>query len=152
MAPMEIFSAKCNALMNRAAARDLYDWNNLMEYNLFQDEKDLFRKCIIFYASISAEKINKEFSTTSIDDISFSNIRSELFPVIRDKANFDLDDRKNRSKEYIKNLMQLSKKEQEYIKCFENRDYRPDFLFEDEDIVKRLLQHPMAIWKCKNHK
>lgn len=28
--PMEIFAAKANALMSRAAARDLYDFNNML--------------------------------------------------------------------------------------------------------------------------
>ncbi len=58
--PMEIFAAKVNALMSRAAARDLYDFNNMLFYGLFDEsEYELFRKCIIFYASISAEIINK---------------------------------------------------------------------------------------------
>ena len=47
--PMEIFAAKTNALMSRAAARDLYDFNNMVHYGLFdQAQGDLFRKCIIF--------------------------------------------------------------------------------------------------------
>lgn len=58
--PIEIFAAKANALMNRAAARDLYDFNNMIYFGLFDEsEYELFRKCIIFYASISADKINK---------------------------------------------------------------------------------------------
>lgn len=49
LAPMEIFAAKTNALMSRAAARDLYDFNNMVYYGLFDmTEEDLFRKCIIF--------------------------------------------------------------------------------------------------------
>lgn len=31
VAPLEIFSAKGNALISRAAARDLYDWGNLID-------------------------------------------------------------------------------------------------------------------------
>ena len=37
VAPMEIFAAKGNALINRAAARDLYDWGNMMQEKLFED-------------------------------------------------------------------------------------------------------------------
>ena len=44
VAPMEIFVAKRNALISRAAARDLYDWGNLITENLFVDERNLFRK------------------------------------------------------------------------------------------------------------
>jgi len=56
---MEIFAAKANALISRAAARDLYDYCNMIEMNLFSDEKDMFRKCILFYATISAKEVNK---------------------------------------------------------------------------------------------
>ena len=48
VAPMEIFAAKGNALIRRAAARDLYDWGNLIAENLFEDERDMFRKCFAF--------------------------------------------------------------------------------------------------------
>lgn len=104
--PMEIFAAKANALMSRAAARDLYD--------LF-DESELFRKCIIFYASISADKINKTFDTSAIDGLKFSKIRRDLFPVLRKKDNFNLDERKEEAKRFIKELMVLTGEEKEYL-------------------------------------
>ena len=33
----EIFAAKGNALITRAAARDLYDWCNMLSEGLFED-------------------------------------------------------------------------------------------------------------------
>ena len=63
VAPMEIFAAKGNALINRAAARDLYDWGNMMQDKLFVEDSDMFRKCFVFYATISAETVNRDFST-----------------------------------------------------------------------------------------
>ncbi len=75
----EIFAAKANALMSRAAARDLYDFNNMIYFGLFDEsEYELLRKCIIFYASISAEQINKAFDTSAIDRLNFSRIRRNL--------------------------------------------------------------------------
>ena len=52
---MEIFAAKGNALISRAAARDLYDWGNMIQEKLFEEDKHMFRKCFAFYATISAE-------------------------------------------------------------------------------------------------
>ena len=46
--PMEIFAAKGNALITRAAARDLYDWCNMLSESLFEEQRDLFRKCFLF--------------------------------------------------------------------------------------------------------
>ena len=53
--PMEIFAAKGNALITRAAARDLYDWCNMLSEGLFEEQRDLFRKCFLFYMTISAD-------------------------------------------------------------------------------------------------
>lgn len=149
LAPMEIFAAKGNALISRAAARDLYDWGNLIEKKLFENEKNLFRKCFIFYATISAETVNREFDISAIDSIMFDKIRRELFPVLSKKDNFMLDERKQQAKDYIAELMQLTEREQEYIDRFIAKEYVPELLFEDNEIVERIKEHPMAIWKCQ---
>ena len=98
VAPMEIFAAKGNALISRAAARDLYDWGNLIAENLFADERDMFRKCFVFYATISGEKVNRNFDTSAIDFLKFDKIRRDLFPVLSKKDNFMLEERKQQAK------------------------------------------------------
>jgi predicted nucleotidyltransferase component of viral defense system len=148
MAPMEIFAAKGNALISRAAARDLYDWGNLIADNLFVDERDLFRKCFIFYTTISAETVNRNFDTKAIDTLGFDKIRRDLFPVLSKKDNFNLEERKQQAKNYINDLMQLTEQEIDYIDCFIAKKYRPELLFEDKAIVERISKHPMALWKC----
>ena len=151
VAPMEIFAAKGNALISRAAARDLYDWGNLIAADLFVNEKDLFRKCFAFYTTISSEKdrINATFDVSAIDSLNFTKIRRDLFPVISKKDNFKLEERKDQAKAYISGLMQLTDVEREYMERFAAKDYRPELLFEDEKIIERLEGHPMALWKCK---
>ena len=147
--PMEIFAAKGNALITRAAARDLYDWCNMLSERLFEEQRDLFRKCFVFYMTISADMLNKSFDTSAIDTLDFNKIRRDLFPVLNKKDNFQLDERKKIAKEYIENLMILTAKEQEYLDNFEKKKYIPELLFDDVDIIKRIKNHPMALWKCK---
>ena len=147
--PMEIFAAKGNALITRAAARDLYDWCNMMSEGLFEDQRDLFRKCVVFYMTISADTLNKSFDTSAIDTLDFNKIRRDLFPVLNRKDNFQLDERKRLAKDYIERLMALTANEQEYLDKFEQKKYMPELLFEDADIVERVKNHPMALWKCK---
>lgn len=151
VAPMEIFAAKGNALINRAAARDLYDWGNLITANLFENEQDLFRKCFAFYTSISArgEDVNYNFDVSAIDLLNFAKIRRDLFPVISKRDNFNLKERKEQAKEYIVNLMHLTESEREYMNRFARKEYCPELLFDDKEIVERIKQHPMALWKCK---
>jgi predicted nucleotidyltransferase component of viral defense system len=149
VAPIEIFAAKGNALISRAAARDLYDWGNLIEENLFKEERELLRKCFAFYATISAEKVNRNFDTSAIDALKFDKIRRDLFPVLSKKDNFMLEERKQQAKKYIAELMQLTEREHEYMDRFIRKEYVPELLFDDEAIVERIKEHPMAIWKCQ---
>ena len=149
VAPMEIFAAKGNALISRAAARDLYDWGNMIAENLFEDERDMFRKCFVFYATISADTVNSNFDTSAIDSLNFDKIRRDLFPVLSKKENFMLDERKRQAKDYIAELLQLMEPEQEYMDRFIAKEYVPEFLINDKEIVERIKDHPMAIWKCK---
>ena len=150
VAAMEIFAAKTNALLSRAAARDLYDFCNMIDMRLFSEEEDKFRKCIIFYATISAKEVNKTFDTSAIDSLVFSKIKSDLFPVLVVRDKFDLEGKKRQAKEYIASLMNPTDAENDYMARFIAKEYKPELLFDDEEIVERLRNHPMALWKCKS--
>lgn len=147
--PVEIFASKANALLSRAAARDLYDIDNMIIKGMFAEEQDLLRKSIIFYHTISAESIDKEFDTSAIDMISMLKIRRDLIPMLKDRGKFDLEIRRIRIKEFFSELMKLGDKEKEYLVRFEKKEYRPELLFENEDILDRIENHPMALWKCR---
>ena len=151
--PIEIYAAKANALISRAAARDLYDFSNLVLSGRFKEkaERDLFRKTIIFYATISSERVNRNFDTGAIDGLSFAKIRRELFPVLtnqKTRSHFDIDQYKTCAKEYLKELMLVTSQEEEYMDCFVRGEYKPELLFSDADILRRIESHPMALWKC----
>lgn len=149
VAAMEIFAAKTNALISRAAARDLYDFCNMVDMKLFLGEEDMFRKSIIFYATVSAKEVNKRFDTSAIDSLVFSKIKSDLFPVLAVKDKFDVEGKKRQAKEYIESLMKLTEEEKEYMERFMAKDYKPELLFKDAVILERIYNHPMALWKCK---
>ncbi|MCD8015465.1 MAG: nucleotidyl transferase AbiEii/AbiGii toxin family protein, partial [Lachnospiraceae bacterium] len=150
VAPMEIFSAKANALLSRAAARDLYDFDNMINYALFDEsENDTFRKSIIFYNTISQETVNFSFDTSAIDSLNFAKIKRDLFPVLRSREFFDLEGKKTKIKKYFAELMNLSQKEKQYMEAFAAKQYMPELLFDDEDVIERVRKHPMALWKCR---
>ena len=45
--------------------------------------------------------------------------------------------------------MVLTENEKKYLAEFEKKNYRPELLFVDPDIIERLQNHPMALWKCR---
>ena len=146
---MEIFAAKINALLNRAAARDLYDFCNMIEQKLFSGEEDTFRKCVIFYATISAKEVNIRFDTSAIKRLTFSKIRADLFPVLPVRGRFDLEEKKKMAEEYIAAMIKPTDAEAEYMMKFTAKEYKPELLFDDATILERIKDHPMALWKCR---
>ena len=148
LAPIEIYGSKINALLNRAAARDLYDARNMIHYKLFDEsEETLLRKTVVFYAAMSAKVINKTFDTSAIDSITKQKIKTDLMPVIKRKDDFELETAKEMVKVYIADLMVLTEDEKKLLERFENGEYIPELLFEDERILERIKNHPMALWK-----
>lgn len=149
LAPIEIFGSKIVALINRTAPRDLYDIHNLLKFGLFDEsEKQQLRKCVVFYSAIGAESPPLEFQLGSIDQLTQKHIKTDLYPVLRSKDNFDLETAQIQIKTWLNDLLKLENSENEFLKAFKNKTYQPDLLFESHEILERIRNHPMALWKC----
>ena len=46
--------------------------------------------------------------------------------------------------------MKLTPEEKEFLDRFEKNEYRLELLFEEKEIIKRLENHPMALWKMQH--
>lgn len=146
---IEIFAAKIVALISRTAARDLYDINNMLKYGIFDEsQEDILRKCVVFYAAIASETVPEKFDVDCIDSLTWYRIKTSLIPVIRKSEKFDLDSTKKKIKEYLSNLLVLTKDENKFLETFREGEYLPELLFNGE-ILERVKWHPMALWKMK---
>lgn len=147
--PIEIYSAKITALLNRAAPRDLYDVDNMFKSGVVT-EKDmqLLRKCIIFYKTINSEEAFNRFDLSAIDRITFNRIKAELFPVIsRSEKKYDLSETLEFVKEQLENLLQMTPSETEFVERYFKKEYQIGLLFDSEEICNRLKSHPIIEWK-----
>jgi len=152
VAPMEIFASKIVALLNRTAPRDLYDIHNLLELGLFDEsEQDMLKKCVVFYSCISSETVHKEFTFESLGKMPQNKIKTDLLPVLRFGAYFDLKPAREKVTDYLKELLLLTPQEKEFIECFGMDEYKPELIFEG-DMLNNVSDHPMAIWKCNKTK
>lgn len=150
LASIEIFSSKIVALLTRAAARDLYDINNMIYFGLFdKTELPLLKKCTIFYYAVSGGAVSETFNLGKIDELTEYKIRTDLYPVIRKKERFDLTAAKQRVIDYLSMFSKLSDNEAEFLRAFKNGEYHPELLFEDAQILECIRNHPMAIWKTR---
>lgn len=152
VAPMEIFASKIVALLNRTAPRDLYDIHNLLRFGLFDEsEQDMLRKCVIFYSCISSESVPQKFLFDSIEKMPQNKIKTDLLPVLRFGAYFDLKPARKKVIDYLKTLLIPTAQEQEFIQEFSKGNYKPELIF-CNDVSENVLSHPMAKWKCRKIK
>lgn len=148
---IEIFGSKIKALLDRTAPRDLYDVDNMIQYGLFQgnEERNMLRKCAVFYIAIGNREVPEEINLGKIDEITWHKIKTDLIPVKRKKEKFDLDVTKQRVKDYLEDTMYLTDAEKRFLQEFSLKKYHPEYLFKNQEIISRLERHPMALWKTR---
>ena len=49
--------------------------------------------------------------------------------------------------DYLSENLKLSSDEKQFLAKFREGFYRPELLFDDEATIKRIENHPMALWK-----
>ncbi len=147
---LELFGSKIKALIERTAARDLYDVYNMLKLPVFSfSEQTLLRKIVILYLAIGGSTPPKsEFNFNAIDNLNFSQIKRKLIPVLMKSDKFEFEVAKSEVKAYLTTLMVLTDNEKLFIESFNQKAYHPELLFDDLEIVSRIKNHPMAIWKC----
>ena len=150
--PIEIFASKIVALVNRGAARDLYDIHNLIKYRLFDEKEcDMLRKCVVFYGAVGSQKPPcGELSYKKLDEITNRRITTDLYPVLRKGENFDLSTVKSEVVSYLSDILTPTRSELQFWENFRKGIYSPELVFDNREILNSLYHHPMAEWKCKN--
>ena len=148
---VELYASKIKALLERGAARDLFDVHNMILGKSISDsQKPLLRKCVVFYTAVGGNgKPSTEFSMQTVERLQFKQIRATLFPVLKKGTFYDLGAVKQNVCQYLKGLMELSDAERHFIEQFNAGEYNPELLFDEMEIVERVRSHPMALWKTK---
>ena len=147
--PTEIFASKIVALLNRSKPRDLYDLSNFLQSNLVQSvDLSLLRKCVVFYTAIGSDTMLTEYSFQRLRNISQNRIKTDLVPVIKSGEFFDARKAVDNCIPFLQELLTISEEERQFLKLFHEKIYLPELLFNDEAILSRITNHPMAIWKC----
>jgi len=151
LTPLELFGSKIKALIERTAARDLYDVYGMINQSIFSgDELNALRKVVIFYLAVGGSYSPKtSYSFEAIDKLKFPQIRAHLIPVLRKSEHFDFEKAKRVVIEFLTNLLVLTDDEIKFVENFNNHLYTPELLFNSLDIVERIKDHPMAIWKTR---
>ena len=151
LSTIELFGSKIKALIERTAARDLYDVQNMLKHFVIDEmNQSLLRKIVIFYLVLgSKKKVFLPLSFDCINSLKYNQIRANLIPVLKKSERFDFELAKFEVIKYLTDLMLLTDNEILFIENFNNGIYHPDLLFDDKLIIERIRKHPLAVWKTK---
>jgi len=145
----ELYASKINALISRSTPRDLYDVYKMIMDNAVNDY-DFLKKCIIFYNMVGGSQNIDSIDYERIKKINYKNYNTTLKPVLQKNDGFDINEAIEMVIFFLEKILILENDEETFIKNFRNNKYKPELLFNDHIIVKRIKNHPMAIWRCKN--
>lgn len=151
LAPVELFGSKIKALVERHTSRDLYDVYRLLHSELFGTmDRTMLRKIVVFYMAVGGSREpSVEWDLEPIRQIKFAQIRATLLPMLKKGDGFDFEEAKVEVVRFLVELMQLTEDEKAFVEAFRAKDYRPELLFDDADVVARVQKHPMAAWKVR---
>ena len=153
--PLEIYAAKLCALLSRTTARDLFDVYTLSKYDLFdKDEKKLLKQCFMLeYIAVNNYKL-EDLDIEKIEKLEKQDIKTRLLPTLKDRnpRKSNVDDMKNAVREYLKDILIIDDKTKQFYDKFQKGIYEPELLFDDNEIIARIKEHPMIIWKMNNRK
>jgi predicted nucleotidyltransferase component of viral defense system len=147
---VELYASKIVALLTRTAARDLFDINNMIVFELFDDkQKELLRKCLVFYLAVGTDDTPDVFDFSKLDGLTYHDIKMRLTPTLRKKELFDINTTRERVKKFLFDLLEFADNEKQFLNSFRDGQYNPELLFNGE-MLKRVKEHPMAKWKMMN--
>ncbi len=151
--PIEIYATKLCALLSRSTARDLYDVYTLSKYNLFDDdEKRMLKQCFMLeYIAVNDYKL-RDMKIDNIEKLKRQDIRTNLLPTLKDRnpRKSNVDEMKKAVREYLKDILVVDNNIKEFYDKFKKGIYEPELLFENKEIVERIKEHPMIMWKLNN--
>ena len=146
---IELFAGKIKAFFERSKPRDIFDIYMLAKSGKFSlpEEKQLLRKCTIFYGAIGNEKKNPIFTdnVSFINDIPFKDIKTQLLPMLHiNYGKYDVNEINTTVINYIQNLMVPDQNDLDFWDSFIEGKYNPHLLFSKE-IADNLMNHPVAL-------
>jgi hypothetical protein len=110
----------------------------------------MLKKSVVFYQSVGGV-ITNEINLSKIIEVAPSKIKSQLVPLLPSgKKYFPIEEAKENTMLYLKSILSLNSEECEFISNFNKKIYKPELLFQDSEIIKRIANHSMAIWRIQS--
>ncbi len=143
----ELIGMKLKALFDRTSVKDLFDIFQLINSYSSLDNQAI-RKAFLFYYTLASLNYDHNI-INKINNITKKDLISRLYPLISKKSGINLDIMKQNVWNFSHGILDFTDKEIEFYKSFQEGIYQPELLFENEQIIERAQQNPLAKYKIK---
>lgn len=103
------------------------------------------------YIAVNNYKL-EDMDIERIEKLEKKDIKTKLLPTLKDRnpRKSNVDEMKQAVREYLKDILVIDENTKQFYEKFKNGTYEPELLFDDNEIVERIKEHPMVIWKLNN--
>ena len=103
------------------------------------------------YIAICGYKL-ENMKIHNIEKLKRQDIKTKLLPTLKDRnpQKSDVDEMKESVRKYLKDILVIDDNTKLFYDKFQKGIYEPELLFNDKEIVERIKEHPMIMWKLNN--
>ena len=148
LAPEELYGSKIAALLSRGKPRDLFDVYHALENGIIA-ATPILRKCALFYDCIGGKNLATSQGSFDFVNLTKRDFQRMLLPMLQKGVSFHHEEAISIVSSFLTQLFQFESDETEFARRFASKGYFPDLLFDDSEILKRIQNHPMALWRMR---
>ena len=112
----------------------------------------ILRQCFLLeYIAICGYKI-ENMKIDNIEKLRKQDIKTKLLPTLKDRnpKKSNVEHMKQAVREYLKDILIVDSNTTLFYDKFQKEIYQPELLFEDKEIIERIKEHPMIMWKLNS--
>lgn len=144
----ELYGSKIAALLSRGKPRDLFDVCHALENGIIA-VTPMLRKCALFYDCIGGKNLAISRGPFDFINLTKRDFQRMLLPMLKKGMWFHHEEAISKVSSFLTQLFQFENGEAEFARRFASKDYCPDLLFDDPEILRRIQNHPMALWRTR---
>ncbi len=146
----ELVAGKLVALLDRSAARDLYDVARIQRHAELELTGGQARELFVALSGVLDRPL-WEYPLEHLDRVTELEVRHTLHPLLRQDDRPTAETLRTDVTRFLAPWVELSDSEREYVERLQRGDLRPELVFPDDAVMAdKLRRHPGLLWKVEN--
>lgn len=148
----ELVAGKLRALIDRVAARDVFDAGFLPEILPGEWPTREAKALFVLYTGTLSLPLTA-YSVERLERLTASDYENKLLPVLNLGEAPERLELINRAQDMLRPMLELEPEQIEYVERLQKGEYCPELVLPfDPALAEELRQHPALLWKAQNAK